>query len=114
MRQLFGRLRIDAQCVNVGLQQIAKRGVDQPVSREEGVAAEFGSRKNDPEMTLAGLGAGVSPMLFAFVDDLESYRLQVLFQRETDTGHAGGKLCAHGSTRLKGLTVTLPNTPPVT
>jgi hypothetical protein len=101
----MGGISGNAQCVDVGLHQIADGVVDEAMTLDRFQAGEFARDDSDPKVPAPIPGAGMSLVQVALVDNVHILRLQSGSQSRPDFHDA---VCVHGSTSLKGFTVTSP------
>lgn len=70
-RCLFGRLRINTQCMNFARHHIRKRTIDQLVPGQRTQARELWRHNGDAVVTRATGGAGMTGMQMAVVIDMQ-------------------------------------------
>lgn len=90
--------------MNIAIHHRAQGLVHQPVAFDGAQPCEGRRNDIDFEMTFAFFGAGVADVEMALVLYLELARVQGCRQAFAHLGNAGS--IAHGSTGLKGFTVT--------
>jgi len=103
---LFGLGRsqgLDAQGMDIGLHQLAQRGIHDPVPGQRRLAGESLADHPHPEMTAPVARAGVACVVMAFILKFQRTRLQRRLQCGADADQAR---FAHGSTFRNGRTST--------
>lgn len=106
MRELgvFGRARIDAQSVDIGLHQGAQSIVDQAVSFDRALASERARDNCHIEMTASVARTRVPHMKMTLIFDQHVRWGKGLSKDRLNFSRA---IFGHGNTRLNGFTVTL-------
>jgi len=103
---LFGLGRsqgLDAQGMDIGLHQLAQRGIHDPVPGQRQLAGEGLADHPHPEVTAPIARAGVARMAVAFILKFQRTGLQPRLQRGADADQAR---LTHGSTFRNGRTST--------
>ena len=101
----------DCQRVDIRVHEVSHGREYQPVALDWRQSLELITDDSDPKMAFAVPGPGMACMQMALVFHLKRCRLKSLGESLADFGDA---LCGHGSTSLKGLTMTLAYTPAAT
>lgn len=95
---------MNAQSVNIAFDVWAERSINHSVPRYAATSVELLRHNSDIKVPFAFPGAGVPGMQVALVFDQQLGRLERRHQQALNFCNAFG---SHGSTGLKGLTLTL-------
>ncbi len=97
--------------MNTGAQEVAKRVMEQAVTRQTALAGERGRDDQQAKMTTTAFGAGVAGVPRGVVDHLQAKRLKNAESLLNDclnlcSSADSARVTHAGSTFLNGLTVT--------